>query len=178
MNEFGTYEYVVARKNKGTQKIKPLLLIVGYVVLTIGLLLFAVITKLGAPLISLAPLALVVVIFFTWRYTKIEYEYSITSGILTFSEIYGGRSRKAITEFKLKNCLNIAPLSEMDELTERSANVCYSALSYSESPNAYFAEFDNEKGDRCVFLFEATEKALKICRFYNPSHTKVIKVSL
>lgn len=178
MNEFGTYEYVVAKKNKGTQKLKPVILIIGYVALTIGLLLFALVTKIGAPLIALAPLALVAVIFLTWRYTKIEFEYSITSGVLTFSEIYGSRSRKAITEFKLKDCFNISPLSEMEPQTENNADVCYSALADTASPNAYFAEFDNDKGKRCIFLFEATEKALKICRFYNPSHTKIIKVSL
>ena len=178
MNEFGTYEYVVARKNKGAKKLMPVLFIVGYVVFALGLLLFALATKIGAPLISLAPLALAVMIFFTWRYTKIEYEYSITSGILTFSEIYGGRSRKVITEFKLKECLKIAPLAELDRHDEESVSVTYNALPDKSSPNAYFATFDDERGRRCIFFFEATEKALKICRFYNPSHTKTIKVTL
>ena len=178
MNEFSTYEYVVERKNKGSNKLKPVLFILGYVVLAIGLLLFAVKSKLGAPLVALAPLALWIAVFLTWRYTKIEYEYSITSGILTFSEIYGGRSRKVITEFKLKDCLAIAPLSELGKRDAEETHIKYSALSDLNSPSAYFASFDDEKGRRCVFLFEATEKALKICRFYNPSHTKVTKVQL
>ena len=178
MNEFGTYEYVVARKNTGAKKLKPILFIVGYVVFALGLLTFALATKIGAPLISLAPLALAVMIFFTWRYTKIEYEYSITSGVLTFSEIYGGRSRKVITEFKLKDCLKISPLSELDRHDEEGVNVTYNALPNKSSPSAYFATFDDNRGRRCIFFFEATEKALKICRFYNPSHTKIIKVNL
>jgi len=178
MNEFGTYEYVVARKNSGTGKLKPILFIIGYVVLAVGFLLFAVISTIGAPLVALAPVALWIAVFLTWRYTKIEYEYSITSGVLTFSEIYGGRSRKVITEFKLKDCLAIAPMSEFGKRDEQETDRTYSALPDRESPNAYFASYEDENGKRCVLFFEATEKALKICRFYNPSHTKMSKVEL
>lgn len=178
MNEFSTYEYVVARKNKGVGKLKPALFILGYVVFAIGAIVFAIRTTIGAPLAALAPVALLIVVYFTWRYTKIEYEYSITSGILTFSEIYGGRSRKTIVEFRLKDCVDIAPISEQDKLDDFGAEVSYVALSEKDAPDAYFATFENEKGRKCVFFFEATEKALKICRFYNPSHTKVTKVNL
>ena len=178
MNEFGTYEYVVERQNKGSGKLKPIFFIVGYVVLALGFLLFAVTSKIGAPLVALAPVALWIAVFLTWRYTKVEYEYSITSGILTLSEIYGGRSRKVITEFKLKDCCKIAPLSEFGKRDEAETDVTYSALGDKDSPNAYFASYDDEKGRRCVVFFEATEKALKICRFYNPSQTKIMKVQL
>ena len=178
MNEFGTYEYVVERKNKGSNKLKPMFFIVGYVILALGFLLFAVTSKIGAPLVALAPVALWIAVFLTWRYTKVEYEYSITSGVLTFSEIYGGRSRKTVVEFKLKDCFSIAPLSEFGKRDEAETDVTYSALADKESPNAYFASFEDEKGRRCVFFFEATEKTLKICRFYNPSHTKITKVQL
>lgn len=178
MNEFGTYEYVVERKNKGSGKLKPIFFIVGYVVLALGFLLFAVTSKIGAPLVALAPVALWIAVFLTWRYTKVEYEYSITSGILTLSEIYGGRSRKVITEFKLKDCCKIAPVSEFGKHDEAETDVTYSALGDKDSSNAYFASYDDEKGRRCVVFFEATEKALKICRFYNPSQTKIMKVQL
>ena len=178
MNEFSTYEYVVAKKNKGSGRLKPIIFILGYAALALGLLLFAVKSKLGAPLVALAPLALWIAVFLTWRYTKIEYEYSITSGFLTFSEIYGGRSRKVIAEFRLKDCITIAPLSELGERERVKAEVKYSALSDEGSPNAYYASYEDEKGRSCIFFFEATEKALKICRFYNPAHTKIMKVRL
>ena len=178
MNEFSTYEYVVQRKNKGKQRFLPALLIVGYVLFAVLALTFAVTSRLGAPLVALAPLALLLIIFLTWRYTKIEYEYSITSGVLTFSEIYGGKSRKVITEFKLKDCDAIAPLSDpaKREYADRyGADITYSALPDKNSPHGYFAAYENEKGKRCIFLFEATEKAVKICRFYNAAGTTVMK---
>ena len=181
MNEFSTYEYVVQRKNRGSQKLKPMFFIIGYIVFALLALTFAVRSKLGAPLVALAPVALLLIIFLTWRYTKIEYEYSITSGVLTFSEIYGGKSRKVIAEFRIKDCSVIAPLSDPDkrELADRyNAEISYIALSEKDAPDGYFALFENEKGKRCIFFFEATEKALKICRFYNPANTTVTKVSL
>ena len=179
MNEFSTYEYVVARTNKGTQKLKPVFFVLGYVVFAIGAIIFAVATKIAATLVSLAPFALVLVIFLTWRYTKVEYEISVTSGVVTFCEIYGGRSRKKMLEFRLKECDMIAPLSEpaKREYADRyGAQSTYVALSGKDTPNGYFAAFEDEKGKRCIFFFEANEKMLKICRFYNPSATTIIKL--
>ena len=57
------------------------------------------------------------------------------------------------------------------------ATQSYSALTTPTSPDAYFATFENEKKEKCIVYFEATEKALKICRFYNPAATVVTKVS-
>ena len=178
MNEFSTYEYVVARKNKGTQRVKSFIFILGYIIFAIGAVVFAVATRIAATLVALAPFALVLVIFLTWRYTKIEYEYSVTSGIFTLSEIYGGRSRKKIAEFKIKDCVAIAPLSDpaKQAYADRyDAKETFVALSSSDSPTAYFAAYENEKGKRAILFFEANEKMIKICRFYNPSCTTVMK---
>ena len=64
---------------------------------------------------------------------------------------------------------------ERAELFE--AQKVYHALSREDTPDAYFATFENDKQEKCIVFFEATEKALKICRFYNPSATVVTKVS-
>ena len=177
MNEFATYEYVVSRKNQGAQKVKPVLFILGYIIFVVGAIIFAVVTRIAATLVALAPLALAVVVFLTWRYTKIEYEYSVTSGVLTLSEIYGGRSRKKIVEFRLKECVAIAPLSDpakREYANRYDAQISYIALSHKDSPNGYFAAFEDERGKRCIMFFDANEKMLKICRFYNPSATTII----
>jgi len=178
MNEFSTYEYVVAQKNKGIGKLKPILLIVFYILLAIAFLLFAVITKIGAPLISLAPIGVAVAWYITWKYTKIEHEISVTSGVVTLSEIYGSRTRKTMVEFALKSCTAIAPLTDPTKraFADRyDAQLVYCALSAPDSENAYFATFENEKGKRCLVMFDANERMLKICKFYNPSATTIIK---
>ena len=38
--------------------------------------------------------------------------------------------------------------------------------------------FEDENGKKSIVYFEATEKAIKICRFYNPAATVTSKVSL
>ena len=178
MNEFSTYEYVVTQKNKGLKKLKPVMLIVMYILLAVALLLFAVVSKIGAPLISLAPIGIGVVWYLTWKYTKVEFEVSVTSGTVTLSTIYGSRTRKPLVEFPLKGCTAIAPLTDPTKraFADRyDAQLVYYALSSPDSQDAYFATFENEKGKRCLVMFEANEKMLKICKFYNPSSTTIIK---
>ena len=118
-------------------------------------------------------------VYFTWKYTKPEYEYSVTSGRVTFSVIHGKRSRKEMLNFAIKDCLQIAPATErewIERLEIYDPEITYSALSSINSPDKYYAAFENEEGKRCVFYFEATEKMLKFCRNYNSSHTVVTKV--
>ena len=168
MNEFLTYEYAVAPPKK--KKLK-LLLIFGYVLYALILfVLIATVGKLFLPLFALVPITLWVIVFFTWPYTSPEYEYSMTSGELTFSVIYGGRIRKKVFETKIKDMEAIAPLEEpysrkIDEFGPASV---YEGASSHTSPDAYFAIFANEDGEKCVYYFEATERALKILRHYNP----------
>lgn len=178
MNEFSTYEYVILQKNRGLGKLKPILFIVMYILLGIAFLLFAVITTIGAPLISLAPIGVLIAWFLTWKYTKIEYEISVTSGVVTLSEIYGSKSRKHLVDFTLRDCSAIASLNDPTKksFAERyDAQIVYCALSTPDSQNAYFATFENQKGKRCLLMFDANEKMLKICKFYNPSSTTVLK---
>ena len=180
MNDFETYEYVVGQKKTGKQTVRKIILVIVYILYMMTLLAIGMLTRLAAPLLALAPLTLVVIIFFTWRYVNIEYEYSITSGEVTVSRILGGRSRKEMVEFRLRDCSMIAPLGDRmwKERAELfGAEQVWSALSSDDAPDAYFAAFENEKGKKGILYFEATERALKICRFYNPSATVVTKVS-
>jgi hypothetical protein len=118
-------------------------------------------------------------VYFTWKYTKPEYEYSVTSGRVTFSVIRGKRSRKEMLNFAIKDCLQIAPATErewIEKLELYAPELTYSAVASESSPDKYYAAFENADGKRCVFYFEATEKMLKLCRNYNSSHTVITKV--
>ena len=172
MNEFLTYEYVVEPPKGGRMRKKKISLILLYV-LYCAIWLFFVMFGGGLlllPLIAIVPLSLWIIIFFTWRYTNPEYEYSITSGILTYSIIYGNRSRKKCFEQTVKEMEVIAPLSKTYDykIDEYAPTVAYDGCSTQDSPDAYFALFENENGEKCVFFFEATARALKILRHYNP----------
>ena len=178
-NDFtSTYEYTVEQKPEG----KFRLMKIGFLSLYI---LYPVIFMAVLFIIQLFQLfALVVVtewmlVYFTWKYTKPEYEYSVTSGRVTFSVIRGKRSRKEMLTFAIKDCLKIAPATDGDfiaMLEQYDPEITYSAVSSVDSPDKYYAAFENAEGKRCVFYFEATEKMLKLCRNYNSSHTVVTKV--
>ena len=178
-NDFtSTYEYTVEQKPEG----KFRLMKIGFLSLYI---LYPVIFMAVLFIIQLFQLfALVVVtewmlVYFTWTYTKPEYEYSVTSGRVTFSVIRGKRSRKEMLTFAIKDCLKIAPATDGDfiaMLEQYDPEITYSAVSSVDSPDKYYAAFENAEGKRCVFYFEATEKMLKLCRNYNSSHTVVTKV--
>mgnify|MGYP003302729097 CR=1 FL=1 len=173
------YEYVVAQKSEGKWRVRRILLITLYILYPIFALLAALITRLSVPMLCFIPLSEWMLIFFTWRYVKVEYEYEIVSGVLTFSNVYGGRSRREKVSFPLRSATLIAPLDYStyeDKLELFNPEISFYGIGSSDSPDKYFAAFTNEEGKKCVFFFEATERALKICRFYNPAATVVTKV--
>ncbi len=179
MNEFLTYEYAVELDKKTKKRRnKRIAFLAAYIVLAIlfAALLFTV-GKLFLPLFALVPLLMWIAVFFTWRYTAPEYEYSITSGELTYAVIYGNRTRKRVLEQTVKKMDMIAPLTDMyrDKIKDYKPVKSYEGVSSFESPDVYFALFENDDGERCVYYFEATARALQVLRHYNP-RTVVTKV--
>ena len=94
MNEFQTYEVTAHQRIQGVWLIKRITLVFIYVAFVIAALLLGFLTRISVPLLAFIPIALWFLIFITWRYTDVDYEYSMTSGYLSFSRIYGLRSRK------------------------------------------------------------------------------------
>lgn len=179
MHEFSTYEYAVAPKNDAKMKAKKAAFIVSYVLFPLFFITFFCVIQLYWFIFFLA-MATVFYIVLTWRrFIDVEYEYSITSGVVTFSKIYGNRSRKTFMEAKLKNAITIAPLNDKLQKSKLDAyepEIVYSALSSPDAEDGYFMIYESEDGHACAFLFEATAQTLKICRFYNPSATVMSKV--
>ena len=180
MEEFQMYEFVVAPKKEGKSFMKRVGMIIAYAVVVLALLMLLISFPAMTPVFALSLVFMCIIVFFTWRYVSVEYEYSMVSGEVTLSNIYGGRTRRQVLTFRLKDCTMIAP-AHVREWQERAelfgAEKVYSALSTANAPDAYFATFEDENKTKCIVYFEATEKALKICRFYNPSATVVTKVS-
>ncbi len=173
-----TYEYTVEQKSEGRFKLMKIGFIALYIIYPIVLLVALSLLHL-IQLFALVAVTEWMLIFFTWKYTKPEYEYSVTSGKVTFSVIYGKRSRREKCSFMIKECLQIAPLTDR-EWSERldlySPEEIFNGVSAHDSPDAYYAAFESSEGKRCVFMFEATEKMLRLCRNYNASHTVIAKV--
>lgn len=178
-NDFtSTYEYTVEQKAEGKFRIMKFAFISLYILYPIIFMAILFVIQLFQ-LFALVAVTEWMLVYFTWKYTKPEYEYSVTSGRVTFSVILGKRSRKEMVSFMIKECLQIAPATErewVEKLELYDPEITFSALSSSTTPDAYFAAFETADGQRAAFYFEATEKMLKLCRNYNASHTVVRKV--
>ena len=182
MNEFSTYEFVVAQKSEGGWRLLRIGMIALYVCFVLGCFGAGIALNILPPL-ALVPVFTWMLVFFTWRYVSVEYEYSITSGELTFSKIFGNRSRRTVLKLMLRDAIHIAPLDNEEERKKANAYLPereFWAVSSQNAQDVYFILFEYTTGKekrRAVLYFEATQKALQICRFYNPSATLVTKVS-
>lgn len=185
MNEFTTYEFAVSQKVEGKWLLARVGLIVFYVFYVVALLAVALRTRIFVPFLALIPITLWMIVFFTWRYTAVDYEYSITSGELTFSRIYGNRTRRRVSTIVLRDAVCIAPLDNGEHSAKAAAfhpEREYSAISSLTAPDIYYILFEyqnKKKKEKCraIFYFEATGRALQICRFYNPSATVLTKTT-
>ena len=160
------YEYIVKQKNEGIWRWRRIMMIALYVVFNLSYLLAFLLTFPWA--VTFLPLLDWALIFFTWRYVSPEYEYSTLSGEITFTTIWGGRTRKKLFTINIRDFQKIAPYDEAAEayVTAQKCNRDFKCMSSLQAPDLYYGIF--MLGDeKCVVYFEATEKALKILKYYN-----------
>ncbi|MBQ9780845.1 MAG: hypothetical protein IJW00_07850 [Clostridia bacterium] len=175
MHESNTYEFVVAEKPTGMRKLKKtfyrlavLSVPIGFAILCLALQLYPVV---------ILPLSFLGVVLYFWKLFNVEFEYSLTSGIMTFSRINGSIRRKKLLELTIKEMHEIAPYTDdakahLETLPLVKNHVYVSTMA---ADDIYYAVFEQDKELHVVY-FEATEKALHILHYYN-GVTKMSKVS-
>ena len=165
------YEYTVMQKRTAALAFRKISLIALYVLWTIGLLTVGAMSRLIAPLLAFIPFSLWLLVFLTWRYTQVEYEYSFFSGTLTVSRVLGGRARKELCRVAIRSVSEILPYEDayVDRIERFSAERTVFAASDENAQNLYAVLWTDGNNVRTVLFFEASEKALKICRYYNMS---------
>ncbi|MBQ7822301.1 MAG: hypothetical protein IJ391_08480 [Clostridia bacterium] len=172
MNEYANYfEYCVEAKNEGKLKLKRTLLILVYILFPI--VFFSVLCMLKLYVLGCFIVLFTAIIwFFTWRYVQIEYEYTIVKGEMTFTKIYGRKSRREFLKTRIQDMSLIAPYKDEYKARADAAQEKYYAVSSMSSPDVYFGIFKDEKTKKsAVVFFEATEKIVRISKFYNSSAT-------
>lgn len=175
MNEFQTYEYTVCPKAEGKLLVKKILMLSLYVAFVLGAFILVLSLRILAPLFAVAPLLTYALVSRTWKYVNVSYEISVTSGIFTFSKIYGNKKRKTVFEIPISKMLAIAPYNSkhLDKLERLSPETSYEALPCENCQNKYFAVFDTDGDKRACFVFEYNEKLLTVCKFYNAISTVI-----
>ncbi len=175
MHESSTYEYVVNEKPQGIRKLKKILCRIGVLSVPIGFAIFCLSVQLYP--VAILPLSLIGVVLYFWKLFNVELEYSLTSGTMTFSRIYGGMRRKKVMDLHVKEMHEIAPYTDEAKVHLETLPLVKNHLFVSsmDANDIYYAVFEQD-GDLQVVYFEATEKALHILHYYN-GITKMSKVS-
>ena len=174
--EFNSYEYGKEARIEGKLKVRRNLLLLLYVLFTAGAF-GAIFASKIYPLGAIVPIFVWMLVFFTWRYVKIDNKYVIESGTLTFTRKYGNTKPKVITEFRIKTAKLIAPLKDNEhKVKDFAPELEYSAVSSALSEDVYVCLYENADGKRCAFYCEVTNAAIKMLRYYN-ENTVVTKVS-
>ena len=169
MADFESYEFVIKPKKDGKNKLLRVFLIMFYVAFVMLCLVFGFLTGF-VPLLALVPLVLWIIVFFTWRYVNLEYEYLVQSGVMTFTKVYNNRSRRTVLSFDMRSAEYIALAT--DEETARRVSAFDPRREYSfaipkNAPGVYTALYLNEDGEKCTVSFVADEKIKKYLKMYN-----------
>lgn len=101
---------------------------------------------------------------------SVEYEYMIVGSTITFSHIYGKKTRKNILDTDIKSFSQFAVYDEdaEDMLGEIEVDENYIFISSPDAPEVCYAMIDEEKM-RYIIYFEAPEEAISIIKRLNPS---------
>lgn len=166
------FEYTVAEASNKALKTKKTLFVAAYVLYAVAIFGIGSMTKLMLPFMCFIPLSLWIIVWLTWRFTQVEYEYSFFSGTLTVSRILGNRTRKKMTEVRIQNFSAIFPAVEANEskIEAFEAETTIFAASEATAEGLWVALWnDAESGKRMALYFEPNEKAVKILKYYNVS---------
>lgn len=175
MEGFESYEYVIKPKRDSKNNMLRFGLVALYVFFVIAWLVFGFLSGF-IPLLALVPVTTWMLVFFTWRYANVEYEYVAESGVITFSKVYDNRSRKKITVFDVRSAEYIAPASEHDTLrrvADYDPKYEYYFVTHMGDPDAYTALYVNENKERCAVSFIAHPRLKKTLKFYNAAASKI-----
>ena len=168
------FECVVAQKKTAALMAKKAALVIIYILWVVVWLVVGALTKLIAYLLALIPISLWVIIFFTWRYTKVQYEYSFFAGELTVSRILNDRFRKVLMTVQIRKMTAVLPVnSESKAEIERfgAEKTVFAASDESAEGLCVAMWTDEDSGERIRLYFEPDEKSRKILRYYNAAAT-------
>ena len=170
-------EFAVARKPDAKIKTQRLLFILLYAVFAAAYcFVFLVLTKLPM-VIAIMPLFVLIMWFFTWKLTKIEYMYIVTQGHLHIYAYNGYNNAKEILKAKVSETEGIYPVSDPDYA--KFAEGCEDVMDCSMGVNTedrYFAIF-NVGGKKTAIYFTASAKLLNGLHYFGGENVIVTYVS-
>lgn len=170
-------EFAVARKPDMKIKTQRLLFILLYAAFALAYcFVFLVLVKMG-PVIAILPLFLLIMWFFTWKVTKVEYMYIVTQGHLHIYRYNGYNSAKEVLKVRVSETEGMYPANDADYT--KFSESCEAVLDYSISLNSddlYFAVFSID-GKKTAVYFNASAKLLNALHYFGGENVIVTYVS-
>ncbi len=178
----GRYEYIVRQKTEGDLLAKKILCITGYILFPVAAVILVVNLFYGSLLLIPALIAVtgveLLLIFFSWRFTHIEFESVIHDNSLTITTIVARSRRKVSLELDIKAFYEIGLFTpEASEKMEgKTLHKDYVFISSLESESIYYGIF-SEGEEQCALYFETTPEAFSHIRKLNLSAARRAEIS-
>ena len=169
--------YGVKKKSEGKYRLSRILMIAGYAVFALAYFLFFTSMNI-LPIIALLPVLTWIIVFFTWRFVDIEYEYCILDGEFKLIEVYGSKSMRELCRVRISAMDEVTPYRGENKAKadayDEGTRIC--GVSSMDSPDIYYAVYRDSDGASHMVFFEATEKTLKVIKYYK-SDIEVVKTT-
>ncbi len=170
-------EFSITRKPDSTIKTQRLLFILLYAVFAAAYIVMFTVVVPMVMLIAVLPLFVLMLWFFTWKLTKIEYTYVVYQGQMHVYRNNGYNKAKEVFSSKVSENDGIYPVD--DEDYKKDLESCEAALDFSIGKNSsdrYFAVFTVD-GKKTAVYFTAAAKLLTALRYYGGEKVLVTVVS-
>lgn len=164
------YEYSVDVKNK-KQKLKKVAFFMVYAVYVILILVIGATVKIILPLLAFIPVSTWIMVWLTWKYTQLSYEYSFFKGEITVNRVYGTNKKSVFANVKIKALTALYCFNGMDgkAISDISADEVIFAARSEQVEKLAALIWTNAENKKVALFIELDEKALKIIHYYNSS---------
>lgn len=135
----------------------------------IAALIFGGFGYITSPIV-LVEISIVSTIYSAYYFRRIDYDYRMVGSELYFSVIYNRKKRKELGSVDVSKLEKIAPYTGKyyDEALSGSYTKVYDFSSAPDAPDVFYGvEKDDESGEMTMYIFNASDKMLKLIRTYN-----------
>lgn len=163
----GTVEQFVKRKSNKLAILLVILYFVAAVLITFGIYKLAGrIAFVPAPFLIIAA---ILAARYTMMMSKVEYEYSVNSGVLNIDAIYDQTKRKPIINVNASSITGFGRLcdDEAKHAADSVRKVIYCSSS-DEDDQAFYFVCPNENKGEFMYVFEPDQQVLHAIEVYNP----------
>ena len=162
------FEYSVDVKNSKIRTRKMLFLAL-YALWVIVVFALGALIKLILPLLALVPLSCWILVWLTWKYTQVSYQYSFFKGDFTVYRVYGEKDKTELLKIRIKDISSLASKDrDIDSIVNDFKPVrTVFAASSEMAENLMLALCTDGNGDKVAVYFEINDGARKIIRYYN-----------